>query len=419
MTKEISIVVLLEGKTTLIMHMFNFNKLSIKSPLLPCLFIISLIVTSVELDIIVPSFVEMKNYFDTNSSKIQFLVAINFIGFFLGSIISGPLSDKYGRRRILVFGYSVFLLGSLGCVVSETLNWIIISRFIQGIGAATPAVIIFVMISENFSQEKSLSLYGIMNCVLTLFTSVAPIAGGFINNKYGWEGNFTTILILCFIAWLLIIILLPDERNLKHKFSSILHYQNLLKSSTFLKLSIVPSLLYASYMSFTASAPFIYMDYFKLDITSYTLNHAATIASFSILSIFVSNISKRIGELKTLYLSVILVVLGSTSLLMNSFYLFEYSYLYFTFSMCLFCAGFALSYPILFYYSLEVKPESKGGASSLIMSMRALIVGVATNLLCVLFNGKIYITSTIIFFLSILSLILISFILKEVKFKIQ
>ena len=84
---------------------------------LPFLLVISLLTCSVEIDISVPSFPDISDYFDISDGLTQMTIALNFFGFCISSIIYGPLSDAFGRRKVMLAGNFVMLIGACGCAM--------------------------------------------------------------------------------------------------------------------------------------------------------------------------------------------------------------------------------------------------------------------------------------------------------------
>src|SRR5437868_14748147 len=110
------------------------------------LLILSLISCCIEVDISVPSFPDMAHYFQVSYVSIQLTIAVNFAGFCLASLFYGPLSDCYGRRKIMLIGNFLLLIGAAACVFATSLNILLLARFIQGLGASCSAVLVFTMI---------------------------------------------------------------------------------------------------------------------------------------------------------------------------------------------------------------------------------------------------------------------------------
>lgn len=378
-----------------------------KTKLLPYLFILSLVACCVEVDISVPGFPEMSEFFAVSDGMIQATIAINFLGFFLASLVYGPLSESYGRRNTMLAGNFILSLGATGCIFAPSIYWLLAARFIQGLGAATSAVVVFAMISDIYSGNKAVRLIALMNSILTTIMAIAPVLGGFINKAIGWRGNYGSVALVCFVSWSLLYLLLPETKKDLEDFDIkriVKDYGHLLSSLIFVNASCVPSLLYSAYMSFVACAAFLYMETFGMSITVYSLHQASIVASFSLISILSDKIIRLLGERISIIAGMLLCSIGSVALLTLSLF-FPYSPYLVTSSMTIFSIGFAICYPIIFLASLEIFPKAKGTASSAIMGMRACLCSGMVGLTGYFYDGQ---PITIAFaILSVVALVLV------------
>ncbi len=230
---------------------------------------------------------------------IQLTIAYNFLGFCLAGLFYGPLSECYGRRRVMVIGNALLLIGAMGCVFAPSIQWLLVSRFIQGIGASTSAVVVFAMIADAYQGgDKAVKYIGIMNSVLTTLMAMAPVAGGFINEAVGWRGNYSVVAIVCLISWVLLFFMLPETRMERETFSLkkvLKDYKKLLTSSKFISSSLVPSLGYSAYISFVVCGSFLYMETFGMSTVAYALHQGSIVGAFSIVSILSGKLIGKFG----------------------------------------------------------------------------------------------------------------------------
>ena len=263
------------------------------------LLVVSLLTCSVEVDISVPSFPDISDYFNISDGLTQMTIALNFFGFCLASGVYGPLSDAFGRRKVMLIGNAIMLVGAVGCALAHSIEYLLFSRFIQGIGASTSAVVAFAMVADVYSEEKSAKLVGTMNSLITVFMSIAPIAGGFINESIGWRGNYSVIATLSVASWFMLYLWLPETKasfNPLRYNKIIADFQTLFTDSRFMLASLVPSIFFAGWMSFVSCGSFLYMETYDLPIMYYALHQGCIIAVFSGVSLYAGQILQTIGE---------------------------------------------------------------------------------------------------------------------------
>ncbi|MDG7055742.1 MAG: multidrug effflux MFS transporter [Wolbachia endosymbiont of Menacanthus eurysternus] len=374
--------------------------------LLPFLLILSLIAKFIEIDVSVPSFPDMVRYFNVSEGTIQLTIAYNFLGFCIGGLFFGPLSECYGRRRIMIIGNTLLLVGAVGCVFAPSVFWLLISRFIQGIGVST-SVVVFAIVADNYKGDEAVKFIGIMNSVLAVVMAVAPVLGSFINEIAGWRGNYTSVAVLCLISWVLLLFLLPEtkkDRDIFNLKKMMKDYGKLSLSSKFMALSLIMSLFSAAYMSFITCGPFLYMETFGLPSAIYALHQGAIVGSFSLVSLFTGKILQKLGAIRCVIYGVSVIMIGSVLLLIFSV-ITPHSFYLVTLSMVIFVIGCAICQAVLFNASLNVFPEIRGTASSAVSFIRSFIMAVFIGLTSCVYNGQAISVAILVLSASVLAFI--------------
>ncbi len=375
---------------------------------LPLLLILSLVPCCVEVDISVPSFPDMAKYFNVSEGLIQCTLAYNFLGFCLGGLVYGPLSDCYGRRRVMVWGNALLVLGAAGCIFAPSIYLLLATRFIQGIGAATGAVVAFAIATDVYEGEKAVKLIGFMNAVLTALMAIAPVVGGFVNQAVGWRGSYTLVAIICFVAWALLFFMLPET---KKEFDTLSvkkvskDYGTLLRSTKFWQMSLIPTISCAGYFSFVGCGSFLYMETFGLSVLAYACHQGSVVAAFSVMSLTAGHMIRQFGTMKSIIIGTIGIIFSSLGLVMMSLLMPNSPYIM-TFFMIIFALGSAITYPIIFPASLELFPEIKGTASSAVMGMRSLVMSFFIGLTAYFYNGQPIVLALVILTCTVLATLL-------------
>ncbi|WP_065094703.1 MULTISPECIES: multidrug effflux MFS transporter [unclassified Wolbachia] len=381
--------------------------------LLPFLLILSLIAKFIEIDISVPSFPDMVRYFNVSEGTIQLTIAYNFLGFCIGGLFFGPLSECYGRRRIMIIGNTLLLVGAVGCVFAPSIFWLLISRFVQGIGAST-SVVVFAIVADSYKGDEAVKFIGIMNSVLTVVMAIAPVLGSFINEIVGWRGNYATVAILCLISWVLLLLALPETKKDRDIFSlkkTMKDYRKLLSNPRFVTLSLMSSLFSAAYMSFITCGPFLYMKTFGLSSTIYALHQGAIVGCFSFISLFAGKILQKLGAIKCVIFGTSVGAIGSLLLVIFSI-IVPHSFYLVTLSMIIFSIGCAICQAVVFNASLNVFPKIKGTASSALSFIRAFIMAIFIGLTSYIYNGQTISVAVLVLSAIVLELVFTVYLLR-------
>ncbi|WP_245609512.1 MFS transporter [Wolbachia endosymbiont of Trichogramma pretiosum] len=128
------------------------------------------------------------------------------------------MSECYGRRRMMIIGNTLLLIGAVGCIFALSVFELLISRFIQGIGIST-SVVVFAIIADSYKGNEAVKFIGIMNSILTVLIVIAPVLGSFISKIVVLRDNYASVAILCFISWVLLLLLLPETKKDRDIFS--------------------------------------------------------------------------------------------------------------------------------------------------------------------------------------------------------
>jgi DHA1 family bicyclomycin/chloramphenicol resistance-like MFS transporter len=375
------------------------------SKIFPFLLIFSTVSAAIEIELSLPSFPDIARAFSVSEEVIEGTISINFLGFCISALFYGPLSDRFGRRPMLLLGTVLFLIGSLSCALASTIEMILISRFIQGLGAAGSFVVVFTMISDAYKENEATRWIGLLNSILTATMAFAPILGGYLNVYFGWSSCYSFVAFLTTIQMILLYVYLPETRkgqNIQIK-EVISHYIELATSFRFIQSSLVPTLVAGGYMAFVSVIPFLYRDQLGMPLSQFAWHQTAIISSFSVVSYYSNKIASYFGDVRSALIGSLISVFATTALFIFSNFEAIPSVAIITPLMCLFAASCAVPFAIVFSASLSVIPEKNGPASSLLMSMRTLLCALTIQLSGYMYNGTLFSTAAIVAFCCLVS----------------
>lgn len=153
-------------------------------------------------DMYLPTLPAMTEYFNTTSSQVQLGLTASMIGLAAGQLFFGPLSDKYGRRLPLIIAMLLFLLATIGCLISSTIMQFVGWRVVQGVAGAGGIVISRSIAADKYSGRELAKMLGIIGAINGVAPIAAPIAGGGMAESLGWQGIFWTLFCLGIILLL-------------------------------------------------------------------------------------------------------------------------------------------------------------------------------------------------------------------------
>ncbi|XHP72462.1 Bicyclomycin resistance protein [Arenibacter antarcticus] len=132
----------------------------------------------------------------------QKLITMIFLGLGIGQLILGPLSDSFGRKPIVYFGFALFSVASLICVFAPSLEWMLVGRILQGVGLSAARTISISMIRDSYKGDYMAKIMSFVTAFFILVPIVAPAMGKFFLDRFGWESIFYVQLVATFIIGL-------------------------------------------------------------------------------------------------------------------------------------------------------------------------------------------------------------------------
>ena len=215
----------------------------------------------------------------------QMTLMVFFVSFGVFQLAFGPVSDTSGRKPPLYFGLGVFAIGGIGCWLAPNIEWLIFFRIVQGMGAASVAVIPRAVIRDLYTGVEATRLMALVMLVFSVSPILAPLAGSAIIVPFGWRAVFVTITIVAGAGVVPVSLFLPEtrppEERVKFSWTGLTAgFGVLLRDRRFLGLTFIGGLGMASFFTFLASSSFVYMDHFGLTPTQYSVTFSVNAIGF-------------------------------------------------------------------------------------------------------------------------------------------
>lgn len=217
-------------------------------------------------DMYLPTLPSMTTVFDTSTSLVQMGLATSMLGLAFGQIFFGPISDKYGRRHVLIISMLLFAVSTIFCIYAPTIEYFNACRFVQGLGGAGGIVLSRSISTDCYSGRelaKTLAIIGAINGVAPV---TAPVVGGLVSEAVGWKGIFWILFGIGIFLLLLTFVFkesLPKEkRQTGSIFSLMKDIPALLKKRRFRQYILLFVFTESILFAYISSASFIVQDYF-------------------------------------------------------------------------------------------------------------------------------------------------------------
>ncbi len=230
-------------------------------------------------DMYLAAFPTLLKEFNTDASMLNLTLVGFFISFAIGMLFIGPLSDKIGRKPILLSGIFVYGLSSLLCSFATSIELLIFFRITQALGAGGMVSVSTAMIKDTFSDEDRPKIIATLQMLGVFAPTIAPLIGAQIIKYSTWEVTFYVLAVLSILSFTISLFVtetLKKEKRLKgNVLESIFSLKTIIVNKPFMLFLVAMGGTSIIYMSFLAVSSYVYIEWFKLSGTEYSLFFAA------------------------------------------------------------------------------------------------------------------------------------------------
>ncbi len=170
-------------------------------------------VSPFSIDMYLPAFSQIASALDTTAAEVSLSLSSYFIGVAVGQVFYGPLLDRYGRKRPVYGGLSLYILASIGCLLAHSVESLVFWRFVQALGGCVAAVASMAMVRDLFPPQDSAKVFSLMMLVLGVSPLLAPTFGGFVTAWLGWQWVFVTLVTIVGTILFVTATLLPESHT--------------------------------------------------------------------------------------------------------------------------------------------------------------------------------------------------------------
>lgn len=225
-------------------------------------------------DSYLPSLPAITESLNASHQAVKLTISFYLFGLGLAPLIFGPLSDHYGRKKILFIGLLIALLGSLICFCAPSISILILGRFIQASGASAASGLGRTMMSDLFKGKTLARVGSMMGMMIGIVPALAPVLGGYIQQGFNWRGNFALMLLIVLLAIAYLLIFIPETNKSltpgKIRFEKLFkNYWELVCHKKFMAYAFSATMAFGSIMVYITISPFIFQNVIGLTPIQY------------------------------------------------------------------------------------------------------------------------------------------------------
>jgi DHA1 family bicyclomycin/chloramphenicol resistance-like MFS transporter len=339
---------------------------------------------SFSMNAFVPSIPGLVRHFDTTAAMAQLALTLFLLGVGLGQPVIGPLSDKFGRRSVLLCGLAVATAGSVLCLLAPTIEVLVAGRLIQAAGACTGMVVGRAMVGDVFGRERGASVLGYLTAGLAVVTTIGPAVGGVLDVHFGWRAVFILMLVF-FVGLLGWSASAAPETNFRRTPSisplAILgNYKELLRNRRFVGYTLVVTFSSGAFFAFVGGVPHLMVNVMGRTPDEYGFWFVLISITFMSGNVLTGRLTQRLGLDRMLRIGV--GVNFPAGLVMLGFALFGVLHpLALFLPMSLIALGNGLCQPNATAGAVATNPRLAGSAAGLLGMVQMLSAAVTTFLI--------------------------------------
>ncbi|MGV6846979.1 MAG: multidrug effflux MFS transporter [Marinibacterium sp.] len=321
--------------------------------------------SALSMNMFLPSLPTMATYFGTDYRVMQLSVALYLGVNAVLQLVIGPVSDKVGRRPVVLTGFAIFSLASLGCVFAPSIELFLIFRMMQAV-VVVGMVLARAVVRDMHAQDKAASMIGYVTAGMAVAPMVAPAIGGFLETLAGWQGSFWALTLLGAAVFALCWAdqgetVRPHGKTLAQQFRE---YPELLTSPRFWGYAVISAASSGAFFSYLGGAPFVGSQIFGLTPAQLGLHFGAPAVGYIIGNMMTGRYTQHFGLLPMI-LTGCLITAGGIGLSIVLFYAGAGSAHVFFACMSLIGLGNGMTIPNAMAGMLSVRPHLAGTASGL------------------------------------------------------
>jgi DHA1 family bicyclomycin/chloramphenicol resistance-like MFS transporter len=247
-------------------------------------------------DMYLPALPAMIDAFDSTTAGVQLTISAYLTGFALFHLVCGPLSDRYGRKPIMVLGLCIFAIASVGCAFAQSIEQLIVWRFIQGIGACTGPTLGRAMVRDIYGPVKSAQAMAYMAAIMALAPVIAPTLGGWMLSWLPWSSIFWFLALYALLGIVVMGYCLPEslaEPQSLHPKTIAGNYLQLASSARYGAYVFAAACIYAGAFAFISGSSFVLINFMQVPPGQFGLWFMFIVVGYMLGNLFIGHFGHK------------------------------------------------------------------------------------------------------------------------------
>jgi MFS transporter, DHA1 family, multidrug resistance protein len=281
---------------------------------------------ALSMDIYIPSLGHIMQVFSVDTETVQWTLSIYMLGLGVSQLLCGSLTDRFGRRPVVLIGLIIYFVGTCVCVSSVSIMMLIMGRLLQSIGSCAAIVVAYAVVKDLYSVRQSARMYNYLHSITMIAPMLAPMLGGYLSDYCGgWRAAFVFLLVFGLVSFGVCFFLLSETLETKnrvaiHPSNIASHFGIILKNKKFIVNAFYMLTALSILFCFCGVSSFLLINILGVSKNMYGLCFGSNALFFILGAYLCLQWEKRWGLKGPLSVGIGCVLLGAVSLLLGAFY---------------------------------------------------------------------------------------------------
>lgn len=347
----------------------------------------------VAMQIMLPAIPIVRESFAVSTGTAQLTLSLSMFSIALATLIYGPLSDRYGRRPIMLIGIGITILGSMFCMMAGSIEWLIAGRIVQAAGGAVGLVLARAIVRDVYDAGESASIIATLVMVMVVMPMVSPLVGGELMVRYDWHSIFYLVAFISLVMFVAMYKLLPETLSTPVPFTGTINmikgFAGLFASRVFSAYAFSTAFISVVFFTFISAAPEVMVSVLNRPPDEYGYYFIMVPAAFMAGNYLARKLSQKMGIHRMIMLGSRLNLFGiAVAILLQMAGIHHPLALFVPIALSTF--GNGISLPNAQAGAINEFPHMAGSASGLTGFLQMALSALAAQLVALLFNGTVY-----------------------------
>jgi DHA1 family bicyclomycin/chloramphenicol resistance-like MFS transporter len=335
------------------------------------------------LNMLLPALPQLVVLLAAETSTVQLTLSLYLLSLASAQLLLGPLSDRYGRRPVLLAGLALNVFASVAAIAANSIALLIAARMLQAVGASAGIVISRAIIRDLFERERSAAMLGLVTTAMVVAPMVSPGIGGILVTAFGWEAIFICIAVLSGIVLVWATIVLPETHPPGDSTNAgvlLRDWRELFRHRKFYGFVLTGALASAPFFTVIGGGPHVVVNLMHRSPTEYGLWFALGSIGYMSGNFTVSRLSERLGIEALIAIGALIEIAGAAISLLLVAYAWELGPFVIFAPQLIISYGNGLVLPTAIAGAISIRPQAAGSASGLLGFTQMALGAAATQI---------------------------------------